>query len=107
MGVLLSAHIHKQGEEGKEGNRFAAALTRTLNAARMSSPYITADTDWREKPFRFIIALETVVAGSEPTLLATATPMSWFSIQEGVRKNASPHFRLFSSYLPRQEQAVG
>lgn len=61
MGLLLSAHTQTEG--GEEG-RFAAALTRTLTAARMSYPYITAETDWTEKPFRFIIALETVVAGS-------------------------------------------
>lgn len=63
MGLLLSAYT-KTGEEGGEEDRFAAALTQTLAAARMSSPYITAERDWTEKPFRFIIALETVVAGS-------------------------------------------
>lgn len=66
MGLLLSAYTQTRGGGG--GDRFASALMRTLTAARMSSPYITAETDWTEKPFRFIIALETVVAGSQPTL---------------------------------------
>lgn len=61
MGVLLSAYTQTGG--GEE-DRFAAALTRTLTAARTNSPYITAETDWTEKPFGFIIALQTVVAGS-------------------------------------------
>lgn len=79
--VCCCQHIHKQGEEGRgerggEEDKFAAALTRTLTATRMSCPYITAETDRTEKPFQFIIALETGVARSKPTLLATATPVS-------------------------------
>lgn len=59
MGLLLSAYSQTGGggEWGGGGDRFAAALTRTLTAARMTSLYITAETDSTEKPFRFILAL--------------------------------------------------
>lgn len=87
-------HVYTNRERREEGNRFSAALTRTLTAA--SSPYITAQADWREKPFGFITALETVGAGSEPTLLATATLMSWLNIQVGIwRKCLSTLQNLF------------
>lgn len=92
--MAVSAYT-QTGRGGRD--RFAAALTRTLTAARMSSSYITAETDWREKPFRFITALETAAAGSEPTLLANATPMSQLNLRVGVWKNASPHFTIFPS----------
>ncbi len=62
--VSCCQRTHKQGEEGGEEDRFAAALTQTLTAARTSCPYITAETDWTEKPFGFIIALQTAAAGS-------------------------------------------
>lgn len=66
MGLLLSAYTQTGGggRRGGEEDRFAVALTRTLTAARTSSPYITAEADRPEKPFGFIIALQTAVAGS-------------------------------------------
>lgn len=103
-------HIHTNRERREEGNRSPAALTRTLTAA--SSPYITAQADWREKPFGFITALETVGAGSEPTLLATAILMSWLNIQVGIWRKMPQHTseslpRSLSYHLSRQEQPVG
>ena len=43
MGLLLSAYTQTAGggKRGGEEDRFAAALMRTLTAARVSSPYIT------------------------------------------------------------------
>lgn len=73
----------------------------------MTSPYIRAETDWREKPSGFITALETVVAGSEPTQLATATLMSRLNIQVGVwgrregKKSLSTLQNIFPSSLAR------
>lgn len=97
MGLLLSAYTQTEGggKRGGEGDRFAAALTRTLTTARMSPPYITAETDWTENPFRIIIALETAVARSKPTPLANATPVLQLNIKVCVGENASLHFRIF------------
>lgn len=47
MGLSLSAYPQTGGRRdgGGEEDCFAAALTRTLTAARASSPYVTEEAD--------------------------------------------------------------
>lgn len=69
----VSCCLRKYTNREEEGRRRQICGCTHANLDRRQDEFSLCN---RKKPFRFIIALQTAVAGSEPTPLANATPMS-------------------------------